>query len=379
VSASLPVDDGRPAARQPDEDRRWLLRCLELAARGGSAVAPNPQVGALLVKAGRLIGEGWHRAVGGPHAEREALAACTEDPRGATLYVSLEPCHQQGRTPPCTEAVLAAGIARVVYALEDPNPQERGASHRLLAAAGLAVTGGLLAAEAAAQNPAYVHRQRTGLPYVTLKSAVSLNGLLARADGSSRWITGEAARREGHRLRAAAMAVAVGAETARLDRPRLDLRLLPAAEAAGPLPRPVVFAGDPSCAPADLEYPGRSPLLLVPAGSAAAAPPAGWRQCALPRGAAGGVDLSAALALLGGAEGIHSLLVEGGGRLLSSFLAAGLWQRWELFIAPRLLPAGGRPVWTELAELNGLRIERLRALGEDLQITLLPPPARGAA
>jgi len=352
-------------------DRRWLLRCLELAARGGRAVAPNPQVGAVLVKAGRLIGEGWHQRVGSPHAEREALAAASEDPRGATLYVSLEPCHRHGRTPPCTEAILAAGIARVVYALEDPNPRERGESHRLLAAAGLAVTGGPLAAEAAAQNPAYLHRQRTGRPFVTLKSAASLNGLIARADGSSRWITGEAARREGHRLRAAAMAVAVGAETARLDRPRLDLRLLPADEAAGPLPRPIVFGGAGSALPIDLDYSGRAPLLLLPEGAPGAAP-AGWECRRLPRGGAGGVDLAAALALLAEQEEITSLLVEGGGRLVSSFLAAGLWERWELFVAPRLLPADGRPFWTALAEREGLRIERLRPLGEDLQLTLAP-------
>ncbi len=372
MSASPPADERRPAASQQDEDRRWLLRCLELAARGGRAVAPNPQVGALLVKDGRAIGEGWHRALGGPHAEREALAAASEDPRGATLYVSLEPCHRQGRTPPCTEAILGAGIARVVYALEDPNPGERGASHRLLAAAGLAVEGGLLAAEAAAQNPAYVHRQRTGRPYVTLKSAISLNGLLARADGGSQWITGEAARREGHRLRAAAMAVAVGGETARLDRPRLDLRLLPAAEAAGPAPRPIIFDGDPPRTPADLAYPERAPLLLLPDGAAASVGK-GWVLRRLPRGMTGGVDLAAALDLLAREEEIASLLVEGGGRLLSSFLAAGLWQRWELFVAPRLLAADGRPVWTELAEERGLRVERLRRIGEDLQITLTPP------
>ena len=252
--------------RPGDEDRRWLLRSLELAARGGVALRPNPRVGAVLVKDGRVIGEGWHARLGGPHAEREALAACAEDPRGATLYVSLEPCHRHGRTPPCTEAILAAGIARVVYALEDPNPGERGVSHRLLAEAGVAVEGGLLAKEAAAQNPAYVHRQRTGRPLVTLKSAASLNGLLARADGSSRWITGEAARREGHRLRARAMGVAVGGETARLDRPRFDLRLLPDSESAGAAaPRPVVFDGEALRTPADLGYPDRQPLLLLPA------------------------------------------------------------------------------------------------------------------
>ena len=365
--------------RPGDEDRRWLLRSLELAARGGVAVRPNPRVGAVLVKDGRVIGEGWHARLGGPHAEREALAACAEDPRGATLYVSLEPCHRHGRTPPCTEAILAAGIARVVYALEDPNPGERGVSHRLLAEAGVAVEGGLLAKEAAAQNPAYVHRQRTGRPLVTLKSAASLNGLLARADGSSRWITGEAARREGHRLRARAMGVAVGGETARLDRPRFDLRLLPDSESAGAAaPRPVVFDGEALRTPADLGYPDRQPLLLLPAGvEAPAHSRAGWRVRGVPRGD-GGLDLDAALRELAADEELDSLLVEGGGRLLSAFLRAGLWERWELFVAPRLLPADGRPLWTELAARDGLRVERVRSVGADLQITLLPPAPAGA-
>lgn len=352
------------------EDLRWLRRALELAERGGHAVRPNPSVGAVLVKAGRSIGEGWHARCGGPHAEQAALAACEEDPAGATLYVSLEPCHREGRTPPCTEAILAAGIARVVYCLEDPSPAERGRSHRLLEAAGLAVEGGLLAEEAAAQNAVFVHRQRSGRPFVVLKSAATLNGMLARADGSSRWITGEEARREGHRLRAAAMAVAVGGETARLDRPRLDLRLL--ADSRTALPRPVVFDGNPPAAPPDLDWSGREPLLVLPEGATAPAhAAAGWTLTHAPAGE-GGLDLVGALRLLAGEPEIDSLLVEGGARLLSAFLAAGLWERWEFFLAPKLFPADGRLFWTELAERENLRVDCIQTRGEDLQITLLP-------
>ena len=203
-----------------------MRRCLELAARGGRAVEPNPRVGALLVKDGRPIGEGWHRRIGGPHAEIEALAAASENPRGATLYVSLEPCHLQGRTPPCSEAILEAGLARVVFAMEDPNPAEAGRSAGLLIEAGIEVESGLMADQARALNPGYLSLQERGRPHVILKSAATLNGMLARADGSSRWITGEEARREGHRLRASVGAVALGAETVRLDRPVLDLRMI---------------------------------------------------------------------------------------------------------------------------------------------------------
>jgi len=349
-----------------------MARALELAARAGAEVEPNPRVGAVLVAGGRVLGEGWHRGPGLPHAEREALAACEDDPAGATLYVTLEPCHRQGRTPPCTEAIVAAGIGRVVYALEDPNPAERGRSHRLLAEAGLEVTGGLMAGKAEAANEVYVHFQRTGRPHVVLKSAATLNGMLARADGSSRWITGEPARREGHRLRGEAMAVAVGGETARLDRPRLDVRL---EDFDGAQPRPVVFDGDPPRCPGDLDWEERAPLLLLPERALEDGreyAERGWRVLGLPVAPSGGLDLDAALRALAD-EGITSILVEGGGRLVSSFLAAGLWQRWELFLASRLFPADGRPVWTSASEMDRLRIAGLHTLGEDLRITLLPP------
>ncbi len=346
-----------------------MARALELAARGGRAVQPNPLVGAVLVKEGRCIGEGWHAHCGEAHAERAALAACTEDPRGATLFVTLEPCHRQGRTPPCSTAILEAGIARVVYALEDPSPTEGGRSHRLLAEAGVEVQGGLLGNEAARQNQVFLHRQRSGRPHVTLKSAATLNGMLARKDGSSRWISGEASREEVHRLRAGVMAVAVGGETARLDRPRLDLRMLAGEQT---LPRPMIFDGDPVAAPPDLDWAGREAILLLPEG--AEAPDhsaAGWTIQAVPANDEG-LDLAAALGLIADRHDISSLLVEGGGRLLSAFLAAGLWQRWILFLAPKLFPADGRPLWTEIVEREGLRIESVERRGEDLQISLLP-------
>ncbi len=346
------------------DDIRWMRRCLELAARGGRAVQPNPLVGSVIVKDGRVLGEGWHGRVGGPHAEREALAACSDDPRGATIYVSLEPCHLQGRTPPCTDAILEAGIARVVYAMDDPNPDESGRSAELLREAGLKVETGLLADEARAQNAAYRSLQEKGRPLITLKSAGTLNGMLARADGSSKWITGEEARREGHRLRAEAGAVAVGAETARLDLPTLDLRLIDDAEAP---PRPVIFTGRHIPELSEFEWEERSPILLAGRGVEA---PGYWTVHRISQNEMG-LDLSEALSALA-EEGIAHLMVEGGGRLLSSFIAAGLWDRWEHFCAPALFPADGRSLWTRNADGPRAKLKSVKQIGEDLQISLIP-------
>jgi len=351
-------------SRTAQDDLRWMRRCLELAARGGRAVQPNPLVGSVIVKDGKLIGEGWHHRVGGPHAEREALAACQEDPRGATIYVNLEPCHLQGRTPPCSIAIIEAGLARVVYAMDDPNPSEQGSSANLLRQAGLEVECGLLEEEARKQNIAYLTLQEKGRPYVTLKSAGTLNGMLARADGSSKWITGEAARREGHRLRAEAGAVAVGAETAKQDRPRLDLRLI---EDEALPPRPVIFAG--RCVPelSLFEWEKRSPILL--SGIKVEAP-GYWKVRKIPQ-VERGVDLSEALSALA-EEGIAHLMVEGGGRLLTSFIESGLWDRWEHFAAPTLFPADGRPLWTLPGEGPRVRIESINQCGEDAHFSLIP-------
>jgi diaminohydroxyphosphoribosylaminopyrimidine deaminase / 5-amino-6-(5-phosphoribosylamino)uracil reductase len=352
-----------------DEDLRWMRRCLELAARGGRAVEPNPRVGSVVVKDGRVIGEGWHECLGGSHAERKALGEVSEDPAGATLYVSLEPCHLYGRTPPCTEAILEAGITRVVYAMDDPNPAESGMSKSLLQAAGLEVESGILMEDARELNPGYLSLQERGRPFITLKSAGTLNGMLARADGSSKWITGEDARREGHRLRATAGAVAVGAETARLDHPALDLRLI---DDTDPPPRPVVFEGAESLCPVDLNWQDRKPLLLVPDSTDRSAhEAAGWKVLHLPKGESAGVDLSAAMFALAD-EGIANLMVEGGGRLLTSFISAGLWDRWEHFMAAKVFPADGRPLWTLPTDGPTARIKHIERRGENLQISLIP-------
>ncbi len=351
-------------SRSAQDDLRWMRRCLELAARGGRAVQPNPLVGSVIVKDGRVIGEGWHQRVGGPHAEREALAACQEDPRGATIYVNLEPCHLQGRTPPCSSAIVEAGLSRVVYAMDDPNPSEQGSSAKLLRQAGLEVESGLLAEEAREQNLAYLSLQEKSRPFITLKSAGTLNGMLARADGSSKWITGEEARRQGHRLRAQAGAVAVGSETVKYDHPKLDLRLI---DDVNPPPRPVIFAGRRIPELSEFEWEERSPILLTGRNVEA---PGSWTVHMIAQDKRG-LNLFDALSVLA-EEGIAHLMVEGGGRLLSSFIAAGLWDRWEYFAAPALFPADGRPLWTLSEDGPRARIQNIQMHGEDLQISLVP-------
>jgi diaminohydroxyphosphoribosylaminopyrimidine deaminase/5-amino-6-(5-phosphoribosylamino)uracil reductase len=206
------------------DDEAYLERALGLAERGRGLTSPNPLVGAVVVAEGRILGEGFHEGPGLPHAEIVALEEAGDGARGATLYTTLEPCDHFGRTPPCTAAIVGAGIARVVSAMGDPNPVVDGRGFAALEAAGIEVRTGVLAQEAARQNEAYVKHVRTGLPFVTWKMAASLDGKVASRDGTSRWITGEAARADVHRLRAAADAILVGAGTALVDDPSLTVR-----------------------------------------------------------------------------------------------------------------------------------------------------------
>jgi diaminohydroxyphosphoribosylaminopyrimidine deaminase / 5-amino-6-(5-phosphoribosylamino)uracil reductase len=212
-------------ATEQSPDEAWMARAVALAEGGRGTASPNPMVGAVLVRDGRVVGEGFHRAAGTAHAEAVALAAAGAAAAGAACYVTLEPCAHQGRTPPCADALVAAGVARVVAAVTDPDPRASGAGLERLRAAGVRVDVGAGAAAAAEQNAAYLTHRRLGRPRVTLKAAASLDGKVAAPDGTSRWITGPAARADAHRLRAEADAVAVGAGTALADDPRLTVRL----------------------------------------------------------------------------------------------------------------------------------------------------------
>jgi len=304
-----------------------LERALELAERGRGTTHPNPVVGAVVVRDGTVVGEGWHERKGGPHAEVNALAAAGERARGATLYVTMEPCSHHGTTPPCTEAILRAGVSRVVAGSRDPHPGHGGGLERL-GAAGVEVE--LAESFAArAQNEAWRTWASLGRPFVTYKVAATLDGRVAVP--GSRWVTGEASRRLVHELRAAADAVAVGMGTVRADRPRLDARDVGARRQ----PRRLAF--------------GRGPL---PAGSELELRPGALR------------DELATLA----SEGVQSLLLEGGPTLAAAFLAEDLVDRVLVFVAPRLAGSGPGVLASLPAAIELSRLEA-RSVGEDVLLS----------
>lgn len=321
-----------------------MLAALNLARRGLGRVAPNPAVGCVLVKDGRVVGRGWTQPGGRPHAETEALDRAGEGARGATAYVTLEPCAHHGRTPPCADALVEAGIARCVVALEDPDPRVAGAGLVRMRDAGVAIETGLCAAQSAELLAGYLLRQRQGRPLVTLKLATSLDGRIATSTGQSRWITCAAAREMAHLLRAEHDAVAVGSGTAVADNPRLDVRL-PGLTDRRPLR--VVLDGR-------LRLPlthglvtdaGDRPTLLMTLidGSPErqdAYRAAGVVLAELPPGPDGRLDLSAVLADLG-ARGLTSVLVEGGGHIAAGLLQMGLVDRVIWFRAPSVIGGDG--------------------------------------
>jgi diaminohydroxyphosphoribosylaminopyrimidine deaminase / 5-amino-6-(5-phosphoribosylamino)uracil reductase len=255
----------------PVEDSRWMRRALELAERGRWTVSPNPLVGCVLVRDGEVVGEGWHFRAGGPHAEVAALEAAGELAAGATAYVTLEPCGHAGRTGPCTQALLAAGVSRVVAAIPDPHP-EAGGGAAMLRADGVRVDVGVLAEEARRQNAVFLHGVAAGRPYVTLKLAVSLDGRIAAADGTSRWLTGPQARRHAHALRAEADAVAVGSGTVLADDPLLTVRL---DGYAGPQPLRVVLDRRVRTRPSHRVHEASAPTLCAVGAAPPAPAPAG--------------------------------------------------------------------------------------------------------
>ena len=356
-------------------DERWMQEALELAKLGLGTVNPNPLVGAIVVKDDKVVGQGAHRAFGGPHAEAFALDEAGDRARGATLYVTLEPCCHHGKTPPCTDRILAAGVRRVVYAIDDPNPQVCGKGAGILRAAGLEVQSGVLKDLAETQNEIFLTFTRRGTPFVELKLAMSLDGRIATKTADAKWITGEAARVEGHRLRRKHAAIAVGAETVLRDDPRLDVR-----HVEGKDPVPIV-----------LDSSGRIPLscrLLKAPSSAVVA------SCAMPEAIQrqiettgahvwrlpaedGRVSVPALLRRMADAS-LDSLLVEGGGEVAASFVEAGVVDKVSFFYAPILI--GGRDAVPGVSGsgidriADALRFERVttRMLGEDLYLTGYP-------
>lgn len=326
-----------------DADRRWMRRALRLARRAVGQASPNPLVGAVLVRQGHCVGEGWHRRAGEPHAEIEALRDCQRrglNPAGATLYVTLEPCSTHGRTPPCTEAIIAAGIREIVVAAIDPNPRHAGRGLEILRAAGIPVRSGLLAPAAAELNAAFNHWIVHRTPLVTLKAALTLDGRIATATGESRWITGETARRQGMQLRQAHDAILVGINTVRADDPQLTVRrgrtvaarwrIVLDTRARIPLTSRLVT--DPfrehTLVVVGEQAPARRLQVLQTQVSVLTAPVENGR-----------VNLSWVVEELG-RRNLTSLLVEGGGEVHASFLQRGLAQRLAFYYAPLIL--GGR-------------------------------------
>lgn len=309
------------------EDGRWMRTALTLARRGLGRVCPNPAVGCVIVRDGRVLGRGTTAPGGRPHAETIALGQAGAASRGATAYITLEPCAHYGRTPPCTEALIASGIARAVIAIEDPDPRVNGRGVEALRAAGIAVEVGCLAGEAVAANRGFLTRVTSGRPMLTLKLAASLDGRIATASGESRWITGARARAEVHLMRAQADAVLVGAGTVRSDDPGLDVRGL---GLGGDSPVRIVVAGGLGLRQdSRLARTARDlPLLLVHHSEADPERRRTWAELGaelieVPFAADGQLDLAAMMQALG-ARGLNHLLCEGGGRLAAALLGGGL-------------------------------------------------------
>jgi diaminohydroxyphosphoribosylaminopyrimidine deaminase / 5-amino-6-(5-phosphoribosylamino)uracil reductase len=332
-----------------DESTALMRRALD-AARLGPEADPNPRVGCVVTDAaGTVVGVGHHRGAGTPHAEVDALGQAGASARGGTAYVTLEPCDHAGRTGPCTEALLAAGIARVVYAVSDPDAAAAGGGDTL-AAAGVAVQCGILAADAEDLNASWLHARRTGRPWVVAKSASTLDGRVAAADGSSRWVTGPAARADVHALRARCGAVVVGTGTAVADDPRLTVRGPDGADAARQ-PLRVAVGHRPLPAGARLLDDAAETLVLATH------------------------DPAEVLDTLH-ARGIHRVLLEGGPTLSAAFLTAGLVDEVVAYVAPALLGAGPGVVAdlgiTTIADAVRLQPTDVTVLGPDVRITARP-------
>ncbi len=353
-----------------------MRRALALARRGGRRVRPNPMVGAVVTAAGRLVGEGYHRVFGGQHAEVVALERAGVEARGGTLYVNLEPCAHHGKTPPCVDAIIAAGIARVVAATRDPNPLVSGRGITMLRAAGIEVAVGEGREAAEFLNAGHFNAFRLGRPLVTLKIAATLDGRIAAAGGESKWITSEASRREVHRLRADADAVVVGRGTVERDDPSLTVR-----HVRGRNPVRVVLDSS-ARAPRDRRVftDGTAPTIQVTLPGAPETSTVQWELKA-------GPDRHPDLALFAEravAEGWRHVLVEGGARVAAAFLRAGLVDRIFLFTAPKVLGGGGSLSWAGglgpagLPEALAFRFHAIRRLGPDVLAVLVAERAEGA-
>ena len=351
------------------DDVAYMRQAVALARRGTGWTAPNPLVGAVVVKDGKVIGRGYHARCGGLHAERAALADCTASPRGATMYVTLEPCCHQGRQPPCTDAILAAGIARVVVGSDDPNPLVAGKGLEILRRGGVEVVSGVLREACDALNPVFFHFIRTKRPYVVMKYAMTMDGKIATRTGASRWITGEAARRRVHRDRHRYTAIMAGVGTVLADDPMLNcrikggknpVRIICDTHLRTPLTSQIVRTA------------GEIPTILATCAEPSLYGPYLDAHCqvwTLPE-RDGHVDLDALMDRLGSA-GIDSVLLEGGGTLNWAALESGIVQRVQAYVAPKLFGGDAKsPVEGQGVALPdqavALKNTRILRVGEDI-------------
>ena len=361
-------------------DSDLIARAVALGEHGRRSASPNPWVGSVVVdEQGAIAGEGWHQRPGTPHAEIHALEAAGERARGGTAYVTLEPCVHQGRTPPCVDALIAAGVRRVVVALEDPDTRVAGRGLARLRAAGLDVEVGPGAIRAGRSLAPYLHHRRTGRAWCLAKTAMSLDAKTAAADGSSRWITGVAARADAHRLRAESQAVVIGAGTALADHPSLTARDVDPPVDRQPL-RVLLDARGRVSATGPLFDPALAPTLVVTTEAAPSEAVDSWRSAGAKvetvPAAAEGVDLEATLDLLGRRDVLQAM-VEGGAMLHGALLAAGLVDRLVAYVSPTVLGPRGLAAFPQpdvgtTADAEAWRLLSATSLGDDVRLEYEP-------
>ena len=354
------------------EDHAFMARAIALTERGRDTATPNPNVGCVIVKHGRIVGEGWHERAGEPHAEARALAASGGEAEGATAYVTLEPCAHQGRTGPCSEALIGARVARVVAAIEDPFPEVRGRGVRRLREAGIVVDTGLMAREAEEAHRGFLMRMRRGRPWLRIKAAASIDGRIALANGESRWITSEEARRDVHALRARSCAMLTGIGTVLRDDPELTVRHVPCRRQ----PARVLIDSRLDVAPEAKILRGGGTLVLTVSDDAAkrgALEAVGAEVVRVPMDGAK-TDLGAVARLLA-ERGFNEVTVETGGKLMGSLMRAGVVDEIVLYLAPLLLGDRAQglfalPEFASLSEAPRPAIVDVRSVGRDLRVTL---------
>lgn len=363
-----------------DFDRQAMARALELAERGAATTQPNPRVGCVIAKDGRIIGEGWHERAGGPHGEVAALRSAASSPGGllnvrdATVYVNLEPCSHHGRTPPCSDALVAARVGRVVFSIPDPNPKVAGRGAVTLIQAGIKVDMGLMEDEAEEVNAGFLKRMRKGVPYVRVKVGMSLDGRTALANGKSKWITSDAARQDVQRWRARSAAVLTGIGTVLADDPQLNVRLPETSRQ----PMVVVLDANARMPPQARVFTGGGPVVVFTKIGALPGAAALRLVGAQVEAIAGGdeLDLSAVLMRLGDME-VNEVLVEAGPTLTGAFVREGLVDELLVYMAPKLLGPQGRPLFElplleDLQKAESFEIIESQQVGSDLRLRMRP-------